>query len=75
MRLLEFFSRFRKADNQKEEEYFFQESEYIRGFERGFEIGLKMSSQVDRMALEMARSEGIEEILNRFNENGRKTNI
>lgn len=71
MKLLEYFLRWRKGGNQREEEEFFQEAEYIRGFERGLEVGLKMSSQVDRMALEMAKTEGIEEILKRFNESGR----
>lgn len=67
MRLLEYFSQFRKVDKSKE---YIQEYEYMRGFQSGFEIGLKMSSQIDRMALDMARTEGIEEILKRFNESG-----
>lgn len=73
MKLLEFFLQWRKAGNQREEDAFFQEAEYVRGFERGLEIGLKMASQVDRMALDMAKTEGIEEILKRFNESGLKT--
>lgn len=74
MRLLEFFLQWRKAANQREEDEFFQEAEYVRGFERGLEIGLKMASQVDKMALDMAKTEGIEEVLNRFRESGNKTN-
>jgi len=73
MRLLEFFLRSKKDDNKPSEELY-SESEYIRGFESGFEVGLRMASQVDKMALDMARTDGIEEILKRFNENGAKKN-
>lgn len=73
MKLLEYFLQFRKDKKQVSEEYY-AESEYIRGFQSGFEVGLKMSSQVDKMALDMARTEGIDEILKRFNEHGTKTN-
>lgn len=74
MKLLEFFFQWQKANKRVEphtEEYY-AESEYMRGLDRGIEIGLRMASQVDRMALDMARTDGIEEILKRFNENARK---
>jgi len=71
MKLLEYFLQWRKADKKEQvSEEYYAESEYMRGFQSGFETGLKMSTQVDRMALDMARTDGIDEILKRFNEPG-----
>ena len=76
MRLLEYFFQWQKADKRpaRTDAEAQRELDYIRGLDRGIEIGLKFSTHVDRMALDMARAEGIEEILKRFNESGYKTN-
>ena len=67
MKLLEYFSQWRKASPK-------EETSYMLGFQSGFEAGLHMASHIDRMALDMARSEGIDDIIKRFSERGHDTN-
>jgi len=71
MKLLEFFSQWRNTTHKETPK---EEVSYMLGFQSGFEAGLHMATHVDRMALDMAKSEGIDDVIKRFSERGNNTN-
>lgn len=64
MTLLKFFSTW-KSDSKSHRDVF--DHAYIEGFSNGFEAGLRMSSEVDKMALNKAKETAIYETLGRLN--------
>ena len=73
--MLSILSRFLnlKKDNPSTHRDVFDHA-YIEGFSNGFETGLRMSSEVDKLTLDRIRTNAIDDTLRRLNGSSKKVN-
>ena len=71
MTLFQFFSQWKSKSETHRDVH---EYAYIEGYSNGFESGLKMASEIDKIVINKAKEVAIDETLRRLNGSNKKNN-